>query len=293
MTNIGANEYIQKYWGGETVEEERQRGEAPLVYIQTLITQVVLSKYLKISNINSILDAGAGTGRYSLPLGRSGYQVTHFDISNDMLELVKKVAEKECLSSMNFKLGNISDMNYYNDKSFDMSVSFDGPISYSYPNHIESVKELCRITNDLLIIMVSNKNGMIPFMIDFDVSEMKEFPPFYSAKQIINKRIEHWPDSIKKKLEEEGELEPADYFFEIDEVTKLINSQGFDILEIGGPGTLARSVKRETYFAIKNDEKLLKEFVQLSMNYDFDKNNIGLSPTNLLIVAKRRVSDKS
>jgi len=29
----------------------------------------------------SILDAGAGTGRFSLPLAKRGYRVTHLDIS--------------------------------------------------------------------------------------------------------------------------------------------------------------------------------------------------------------------
>ncbi len=63
-----------KYWNRESAIEEMIREEKfPLVDIQTTIAWIKIKKYLESYNIKTILDAGAGVGRYSLPLANSGY----------------------------------------------------------------------------------------------------------------------------------------------------------------------------------------------------------------------------
>lgn len=291
-----AKSYAKKYWGREVAREEAVREEIfPLVDIQTTIAWAIINKYIKSSGTSSLLDAGAGIGRYSLPLAKFGISVTHLDVSEDMIKAARKVANREDLTNVDFVLGDITDLSAYENNNFDMTISFDAPVSYTYPNQEQAIKELCRVTDEYLILMVSNRNGLIPFMVDFDLSgeylppdEDIKIEPFYITKQILKEGVEVWPDRIKEYLNRSGNEAPNDYSFNVSELTAMIEKEGFEILDVGGPGALARSVKPESLEKIRNDERLFNEFIKLSLIYDFDKNNVGLGAVNLLVVAKRK-----
>ena len=61
-------------------------------------------------------------------------QVTHFDISQPMINKAKELAEKEAvLDRISFVNGALENLSDFKDKSFDMVISFDAPVSYTYP----------------------------------------------------------------------------------------------------------------------------------------------------------------
>ncbi len=285
-----------KYWNKNAVEEEVIREEKfPLVDIQTTITWLKINQFLGEYQVKTLLDAGAGTGRYSIPMARFGFEVTHLDISDDMLKFVENLCEKEEIPNINFQSGSITDMSFFSDRQFDLSFCFDAPISYCYPYQQIAIKELCRVTDKLLMLMVSNRNGVIPFMIDFDLSGdylppgyEGELEPFYITKKIMENGVESWPEEIDTFLKASKKEAPLDYSFKIDELKEMVEAEGFDILEIGGPGALARSIKRENLEKIRNDERLFNEFIKFSLEYDFDKYNAGLGAVNILLIAKRK-----
>ena len=288
--------YATKFWGKIAAKEEIIREERfPLVDIQTTIAWILINKYVGSPKINNLLDAGAGIGRYSLPVAKFGLDVTHLDISEEMNKKAKKTAKSEGIKNITFEIGEITNLQSYNDKSYDMTLCLDAPISYSYPDQNKAIKELCRVTKDILFIMVSNRNGLIPFMIDFDLSRdylppksKRRTDPFYITKKIIKHGVEIWPEDIKSYLEKSGKEVPADYSFKVNEITNLIEDEDFEILSVGGPGALARSIKPENLEKIRSDERLFNQFIKLSMSFDFDFNNIGLGAVNLLVIAKRK-----
>ena len=52
-----------------------------------------------------------------------------------MIDKAKELAEKAgVLDKITFVKGALEDLSEFKDKSFDMVVSFDAPISYTYPN---------------------------------------------------------------------------------------------------------------------------------------------------------------
>ena len=76
-------------------------------------------------------NAGAGAGRYSIPLAKSGYDVTHLDISKDMIETANTISMKEGVKEIRFIQGDICNMDVFQDREFDMTLCFDAPISYT------------------------------------------------------------------------------------------------------------------------------------------------------------------
>ncbi len=50
--------------------------------------------------------------------------------------------------------GALEDLHEYEDSSFDMVISFDAPISYTYPNQEQVLGELVRICRRRILISV-------------------------------------------------------------------------------------------------------------------------------------------
>ena len=99
-----------------------------------------------------ILDAGCGTGRYSIILARKGAQVYGIDISRKMLGIAKEKAEKKKLK-INFRIGDITNMPY-KDNQFDIVLSTLA---------LDHVKNLKKAIHEL--IRVCKPKGKIIFSI--------------------------------------------------------------------------------------------------------------------------------
>jgi ubiquinone/menaquinone biosynthesis C-methylase UbiE len=67
-----------------------------------------------------ILDAGAGTGRFSLPLAQAGHHLTHLDISPRMLDAARGRAEQKALPGITFVEGTVDDLFCFHDYDFDL-----------------------------------------------------------------------------------------------------------------------------------------------------------------------------
>lgn len=283
-----------KYWNRESAIEELVREEKfPLVDIQTTLAWIKIKQYLDKSSIETILDAGAGVGRYSLPLAKFDYKVTHLDISREMNSVAQKSAENEELENIKFMVGDISNIPNISDKSYDFVISFDSPITYCYPDHFKALDEVLRVSKDLVMIMVSSRTGTLPFYIDFDIekgyrdADDDSRIDFIATESIINNGVEVWDEKTKKYLEESGKDAPQDYSFETDQLLDHIKGSGFEILEVGGLGALARSIKPENLEIIRSDERLFNKFISYALNFDFNRYNIGLGAVNTMVIAKR------
>ena len=65
----------------------------------------------RLGGVRTILDAGAGTGRFSIPLACQGFHVTHLDISQGMIDTARQLAQEAgVLDRMCFARGRVGDL---------------------------------------------------------------------------------------------------------------------------------------------------------------------------------------
>jgi len=106
------------------------------------ITWRYIDSYLPSAGV--VLDAGGGTGKWSIPIAKKGLKVVLFDISQDMLNVASvKMKENGLEGSVSFRQGDICSLPFA-DNTFDFVLAEGDPISYcSNPDF--AVKELCRV----------------------------------------------------------------------------------------------------------------------------------------------------
>ena len=109
-----------------------------------------------------ILDIGAGTGRYSVPLAEEGYDVTAVELVKHNLGILKSKG-----SSVKAYQGNALKLKRFANESFDLTLLF-GPMYhlFSYEDKIQALKEAKRVTKPGGIIMVAycmNEYGVLTY----------------------------------------------------------------------------------------------------------------------------------
>ena len=281
------------FWGEAMAEEEPLReARFPLVEFQTAIAWRVIEDCL--GGSLRVLDAGAGTGRYSLPIAARGHEVTHLDVSPAMLQRAMAAAAREGLATIRFRQGDVRDLSALDDRAFDLALCLDAPLSYAYPDHARAVAEVCRVTRDVLVVMVSSRSGVLPFMVDFDLAgsfvppgRESDHDPFFLTEAVLRHGVERFPPEFKPWLAAQGKLTPPDYAFTVPELTGLLREGGFAVERLGGPGALARSIRPESLERIRADRALFERFIGYSLAFDFDPHTAGLGAVNLLVVARR------
>ncbi len=147
------------------------KGELESRREETFIDDIIQKSHIErellsnLDGIRTVFDGGAGCGRFSILLAKQGCEVTHFDISKPMIDKAKELAQREgVLDKITFVKGALEDLSDFKSKSFDMVISFDAPISYTYPNQEQVIGELIRICRRRIIISVSSRLGCLPYL---------------------------------------------------------------------------------------------------------------------------------
>ena len=125
----------------ERMWNQPDKGELEAAREQTFIDDIIQKSFIEkelltsLDDIETVFDGGAGSGRFSILLAKQGIHVTHFDISQPMIDKAKEIAKREgVIDRITFVKGALEDLSAYVDRSFDLVMSFDSPISYTYPN---------------------------------------------------------------------------------------------------------------------------------------------------------------
>lgn len=95
----------------------------------------------------SVLDAGAGPGRFTIQMARVGAKITVLDISEGMLEQNRqRLADAGCDAAVEGRYrGDITNLGQFEDESFDAVVCYGGPLSYVMERADEALEELLRV----------------------------------------------------------------------------------------------------------------------------------------------------
>lgn len=290
------------------------KGELESKREQTFIDDIVQKNHIErtilenIEGIKTVFDAGAGSGRFSILLAKKGIKVTHFDISESMLDKAKELAAKEnVLDNVTFVKGALEDVSEYKDKEFDLVMSFDSPISYTYPNQESVIKELIRIGKKKIIVSVTSRLGSLPylsnpiqknqFILDDNCGDAWVKWLVNSHEKLVNNfnfNKDLCDEMLERGIIGDGEYEIEEYNkgnapwcitygFMPDELENILKKFSVKNISLAGPGAFARTVPKEILKKIMLNEKQKRDFLEFS--YKFDKNQYvcGLGKDNLLV----------
>ena len=258
-----------------------------------------------LDGIQTVFDGGAGSGRFSILLAKQGCRVTHFDISRPMIDKARELAEREGVSDrITFVQGALEELGAYPDQAFDLVISFDAPVSYTWPNQERVIGELVRIARKRIMLSVSSRLGCLPYLANpiqkhqFILDENAE-DPFVrwcvSARQDMIDRF-RFDRAAAGKLYEDGvmggETEIAEYerggapwcityTFMPDELKGILERFGVRNISLSGPGAYGRTIPREILVKIMNDPEQKADFLDFCYRYDSNPYVCGMGKDNL------------
>ena len=300
----------ERQWNLPDKGELESRREA--TYIDDIVQKDHIQRKLleRLDGIRTVFDGGAGSGRFSILLAKQGCQVTHFDISQPMIEKAQHLAAKEgVLDRITFVKGALENLSAYHDRQFDLVISFDAPISYTYPNQNKVIGELVRIAGKRIMISVSSRLGSLPYLANpiqknqFILDENCDDPfvqwcitnreqmisGFTFNKQNAEKLL---ADGLMGGEEEIAQYEQGGapwcitYTFMPDELERILSGYGVRNIQLSGPGAYVRTIPREILTKIMNDPKQKQDFLDFCYRYDSNLYVCGMGKDNLLAVGE-------
>lgn len=120
--------------------------------MEFIVTMNYLEKYL--ARNTSVLEIGAGTGRFSIALAKTGYQVTALELVNSNLEKLRE--NSKGISNLISYQGDAIDLNQFKENTFDSTLVF-GPLYHLYESEDinKCIDEAIRVTKPGGILMFS------------------------------------------------------------------------------------------------------------------------------------------
>ena len=296
----------------ERMWNQPDKGDLEAERENTFIDDIVQKAHIErellqsIDGIETAFDGGAGCGRFSILLAKKGIKVTHFDISQPMIDKAREIAEREGVSErITFVKGALEDLSAYANRSFDLVMSFDSPISYTYPNQEKVIGELVRIADKRIMISVSSRLGALPYLANpvqknqFILDKDSKDPWVQWCISARGQMIENFSfnkDSLIKAAEsgllsdpeeakqayERGETPwSISYHFMPDELEGILKKNGVKNISLAGPGAYARTIPNEILVKIMNDPAQKKDFLDFCHMYDSNPYVCGMGKDNL------------
>jgi ubiquinone/menaquinone biosynthesis C-methylase UbiE len=205
MTDL--EEYYNKFNEDKRLDSRHGRIEyrTSMHYIHSCLEEL---KAEGLRDPAKILDIGAGTGRYSIPLAEEGYEVTAVELVRHNLGRLRKKS-----SLVNAFQGNALELKRFSDNSFDLTLLF-GPMYHlhGFEEKKRALLEAKRVTKPggrILVAYVMNEFSVITYafkerhilealrdgMLDTDYHCTEKANPLYSMVRL---------EDIQKLNEETG-----------------------------------------------------------------------------------------
>lgn len=298
----------------ERMWNQRDKGELEAKREETYMDDIVQKSHIEkalleqLDGVHTAFDGGAGSGRFSILLAKHGVQVTHFDISKPMIDKARQIVEKEKVADrICFVQGALEDVSAFKDRSFDLVMSFDAPVSYTYPAQEEVIAQLVRMARKKVMFSVSSRLGSLPYLAN----------PMQKAQFIFDDTTDRWAqwylgnaDNMAKQFIFDGEAcrkmlqsglsaDPMEaqraydrgeapwcttYHFLPDELKNLLEKNGVTNIRLAGPGAFARTIPHKILQRVMNDPVQRRDFLDFSYQFDQNPYVCGMGKDNLLAI---------
>jgi SAM-dependent methyltransferase len=261
MSDLGA------YWDARADREAEREQENPRKQVHTDLLWRLVASALPGPRC-TILDAGAGTGRFSLPLARRGYRVTHLDLSTKMIEVARAAAET-CGSALEFQQGDIVDLSRFADDAFDVVLCLDSPLSFCCPRQETALSELVRVCRSSLVLCVMSRLGVIlEGGIVFDLKH-------YGRPRTVRDVFETGDLVVTEDLQRLQPMMPSWHAFTVEELEGMLAARGLTIHEIMAPAALAASVPTELLAELLSRPEDYRAYLEFEERFDAQRTVLG------------------
>jgi ubiquinone/menaquinone biosynthesis C-methylase UbiE len=166
-------------------EQEWDRlSKNPAALVSFHIHQHYLKKYVK--STDSVLEVGAGAGRFTIELAKLGAVITVGDISSEQLKLNQKYAVKyQSETSVSSRLQlDITDLSMFEAATFDVVVCYGGALSYVLEQASIALDEMLRVLKPEGYLLLSVMSIVGTTQAKFEV--ITEIPNFTQLVDQVN-----------------------------------------------------------------------------------------------------------
>lgn len=300
-----SRQIAQRHWNLPDKGERESRREE--TFLDDRIQKHHLERELlaSLEGVKTAFDGGAGCGRFSILLAQRGIRVTHYDISLPMLDKARELAARAgVLDRMEFVHGALEDLAVYKDGQFDLVLSFDAPVSYTYPHQEQVIRQLARIARRRLLLSVSSRLGSLPYLVNplqkdpYIGEESSDDPWVQWLLSSREERLRQFRFDIQElnRVQTEGlmggEAEiaaydaggapwPITYLFLPDELKAILEQCGLKHIRMAGPGAFARTIPGEILRKIMKDPGQRADFLDFCYHYDSNPYVLGMGKDNL------------
>ena len=223
----------------------------------------------RLEGVETILEIGGGTGAFSIPLARRGYEVTHLDLSPAMLDLARQKAEG--LPNIRFLEGNSTDLSRFPDRFFDLVLNMDGAISFCGSQAERAILEACRVTGKTVILTVSHRAWLAVVWLQASLQTTGQISP---AVRVMMERgswhQDEFPDNTLLSRGSTQDYVGALQAFLPAELGGLLQASGLKVARLGGLGSLANFCGKAAVEQALGDPELLATFLDLCEGYDLE-----------------------
>ncbi|MFC3749807.1 class I SAM-dependent methyltransferase [Paenibacillus sp. GCM10012306] len=247
--------------------------------LEFIINLHFIKQYLASSG--TVLDNGAGPGKYSIELAKLGYNVTLSDLTPKLVEIAKqKVSELGLTEQFNgFHVLNATHLEGIPDETYDASLML-GPLYHlqKEEERISAIRELHRVTKRNGIVFVAIQSRM-----RMTITSL-QYPQFWKPNDNLDTINEFYETGVFNH-NDKGRFTGA-FYFNIDEVKPFMEKNGFDTIDLIGSSSIAAMLSNEQkqYWV---DQGEYDRMVNFLISIAKDPSVLGIS-SHLLYIGRRK-----
>lgn len=255
-------ENLVKYYNKFNEDKRLNSRHGQVEYITSM---KYIHKYLSNMDNPKIIDIGAGSGRYSIPLVEEGYDVTAVELVKHNLRMIEQKSNK-----VKVYQGNAINLSKFADETFDLVLLF-GPMYHlcDPESQLKALKEAKRIAKNNGIIMVAYcMNEFAVITHGFKDNNIKEC--------MKNKMLDETFHCIARPTDLYNVVRIDD----IDELNKKASLERIKIITPDGPSNYIRDVLN------RMDDETFNLFIEYHLSICERKELLGAAAHTLDILKK-------
>jgi ubiquinone/menaquinone biosynthesis C-methylase UbiE len=260
-------------------EKEWQRlVNDPASLVSFYIHQHYLKKY--VTSNDSVLELGAGAGRFTIELAKLNAVITVGDISPEQLKLNQKyVNQYQCEASVSSRLQlDVTNLKMFEAETFDVVVCYGGVVSYVLEQANNALVEMLRVLKPEGYLLLS-----VMSLIGTTQARFEEITAIANFTQLVN------------QVNGNGFLDRTNNnqlkMYRASELRKLLQNCGCKIMAMSASNCLSNN--RNQFLEqnlVKTDS--WSDFLQWELDFCAEDGSLD-SGTHIIAVAKKSISSRT